>query len=553
MTNEDIVQLNNFEGFLSFKPTWAFQKYIRCPHQKIGLFTGNQSMKTASTAYQYVLRILSMHPVIKKNVTYWECEDGHVFSATTKGGEECTCGKELKKHQRSSKVFRFCSETLPGQSANIDDAGVSAEVRNTQYPEFKKWLPPHLIKKDITVRNPSMIITDPYDERDIMVDFVGYKQGASATAGVQRLSVWCDEEPPLDFYEEQLPRLMKENGDFILTLTPANYITWTYDELFEKASVFYRTKAICDYLETKDYRPEQVEHTDSNFDLAVIQAATDDNPTLDPKAIEALLGSIDDPDVLAIRRYGIFKQISGRIFKDFEYKVHYIDAEKYFPDGIPHNWTHARGIDFHPQTPWGCGMMSLSPENEAFIWGEMNPSPEKLTTREISREFARMGKDYKFTLNLVDPFADATKKDNITVRDDLNNAFRELKKNNVGAGAYWDTWDTKGEKGRDSIRERLKNAKQVKQPFDNKVDGQYTPTIWVLNTCPQMAKSLKQWRWEEYKTANIKHTKEAPNKPEQKWSHLPMVIEAIFKERAFRTRQKTGKRRSAPSYFQRRA
>ena len=59
------------------------------------------------------------------------------------------CGGELTKHERKSKTFRFCSETLPGQSGDGGVVGGSEEVKNTQYPEFKKWLPAFLIKKDI--------------------------------------------------------------------------------------------------------------------------------------------------------------------------------------------------------------------------------------------------------------------------------------------------------------------------------------------------------------------------------------------------------------------
>ena len=72
-------------------------------------------------------------------------------------------------------------------------------------------------------------------------------------------------------------------------------------------------------------------------------------------------------------------------------------------------------------------MASVSPENEVFIWGEFNPSPERLTIREIARETAKLGKDYKFRLNIVDPLAKATKLNNITACDDLNRAFRDLR------------------------------------------------------------------------------------------------------------------------------
>lgn len=537
------------------------------------------------------MRVLGFHPIAVKNVEYWECENhakfkyekmdeaeylrnhkkrsyggGHVYEGawnilTTPHDMVCPhCGGAVVQHERGSRVFRFCSETLPGQSGNVQADGGSAEVKNTQYPEFKKWLPKFLIKKDITFRNPAMILKNINGSGDIIVEFVSYNQSIQSTAGTQRLSVWYDEEPNEDFREEQKPRLLAEDGDEVVTLTPANHISWMYDEVYEKAKVYYRTQAVSDFLSTEDNKVKRIEKTESPKSIAVIQAATDDNPTLRKEAIESILGTIDDPDVLAIRRYGIFKQVSGRIFKDFEYKTHFVDLDKWFPEGVPQSWTHARGIDYHPQTPWAFGAMALSPTNEAFIYAELNPSPEKLTTREIAGQIARTCKDYKYTLDLADPLIKATKRgednqqDSITTLSDLNDAFHEMKREGVGTGAFWETWDTKGEKGRDEIKKRLKNASKVGRPFNNAVieGGQkvYIPTLWILSNCKISAQSMRQWRWEQYtdrKTASIKGDK---NSPEQKWSHFNMVWEAIFKDPRFRSYSSARRAERAVGRFQ---
>lgn len=567
LVEKDIQQINSFENFLAWEVTWPFQMLVQCTERIIGLFTGNQYGKTNSAMYQYVLRIMGWHPVPEKNVLFFECANDHKYTVKTipHDGVCPECLEKLKVHKRNSRAFRFCAETLPAEKGDTGKAESSAETKNTVYPAFKKWLPSFLIKKDITARSPSMIITDPnggqvfggipYEGEDIIVEFVSYNQTTQSTAGVQRLSCYCDEEPPSEFFKEQPPRLLAENGDIIIGLTPANYVSWTYDEIFEKASVYYRSKNIVKHHSREGNKVQQIEHTDSPLSIAVIQTATDDNPTLDKGVIEDMFMHYDDPDDIAIRRYGIFKQVSGRIFKDFEYSVHFIKGDKYFPDGVPHNWVHARGIDYHPQTPWAMGMMSLSPTNEAFIWGELNISPEKYTTREIARAVALQGKDYDFTLNLIDPLAEATKKDSITIMDDLNRVFYEYKKEGLCTGAYWQTWDTKGEKGRDDIRMRLKNAKQAGQPFNNVVvrNGrkEYLPTIWILNNCKVMAQSMRQWRWEEWADSRSRSQKDAKNVVMQKWSHHCMTIEAILKSPAFRTKNRqTHNRKRTVNYFQ---
>lgn len=575
----EVDQINAFANFFSFVHTWVFKKFIHCTQKLILLIYGNQAGKTGGAAFQYVLRILGYHPVPWKNVVYYECEasakerlEADVRHDSLPDRHPCfgagyvpvnliceQCGAKLIQHERLSRIYRFAFETLPGQTPKLGVDGAESEIKNTQYPEFKKWLPGFLVKKDITTRNPAMVVADIYGGKDIIIEFVSYNQSTAATAGVQRLSVWCDEAPPPDFYEEQLPRLLQEDGDMIFTYTPVDRGSWLFDEFYDKAQVFYRTKAMCEYINRQEMAlVEQIEHTDNQDDIAVLMAAADDNPTLSFAAIESKYAHLD-PDTIAIRRYGLFRQLTGRIFKEFDYKTHYIDAKKWMPEGVPHDgWVHARGIDFHPQTPLACGNISMSPENECFIWADYNPSPEKYTMREIAKNFALMGEDYKFRLNLVDPLAVATKKDNVTVLDDLNRLFYTFKRDDIGTGAYWIPWDTHGERGRDAIHERLNNAKKCKHPYNNKVKGEdgitrYLPTLWILNTCPAAAKHMKSWRWEQWSDAKSIKTKEEKNKPEQRWSHFNMVWEAIFKRPEFKPRRSgVFPQRGNPYYFKRR-
>jgi len=560
LDEKTVKELNECSGFVSFVPTWQAKKFLTCPQKTVGLFTGNQAMKTCTTAYAYVLRVLGRHPIPKKNIVYWECENRMKaklnddykpeylskhksldsatwnFMKAPKDSKCPECGAKTMIHHRDSRVMRFCSDSLPGESSNVNFEGVSAEVKNTQYPEFKKWLPPFLIKKDITHRRPTMIIKDIWGGNDIIVEFVSYNQSVQSTAGHQRVSIWLDEQPPPAFYEEQRPRLLKEDGDIIISCTPADRISYLYDEVFEKAAIYYRTKAICER-----YKCEQIERTDSTADIAVIQAATDDNPVLSSDDISALLDEwADDPDKLDIRRYGIFKQVSGRIYKHFDWNTHVIPKDKYFPEGIPHEgWNHFRGVDYHEHVNWACGWMSISPQNEAFIWEEFNPSPESMITFDIAKEMCLKSKDYKFLLNLADPLANKTQSNTgMTVMEDMNRAFMMYKKEGVGTGGYWQGWDTKSTKGRDEMRKRVRNAVQCGKPFNNVVmkNGKkvFLPTIWVLDNCKITAKSMKNWRLEEWTNNAANAMKDKKEIPQQRYSHFNMVWECLYKHPAVR-------------------
>ena len=146
-----------------------------------------------------------------------------------------------------------------------------------------------------------------------------------------------------------------------------------------------------------------------------------------------------------------------------------------------------------------------------------------------------------------------------SVREDINRHFREFRKNDTYPGfqgGFFQSWDTKSTRGRDIIRQRLKWSRVVGVPFNNKIteDGlvRYVPTLWVLNNCKETAKSLKQWRYEEYGDRNATVNKDSNEKPTQKFSHFPMCLEAIFKDNRFKPPPKDFYRTEnrTPRYFQ---
>lgn len=580
ISEKAVEEYNRNQNYFAFQPTPQMAVFLNLPFKIVGLFCGNQSFKTSGSMYQYVLRVRGHHGVPKKNVVYAECSERNkdniaphgyreikLFGKKFQGSEHGTytipsgsrfpipesgkcdvCGAPVVIHQRKARKIRICAEILPGDKESASkDSTISIETKNTVYPELKYWMPQDLIKRDITFRNPAMILHDPLagfeingtinKGDDIIVDFMGYKQTIQAGAGVQRMSIYVDEEPPKDFWDEQLVRLLHEDGDLIIGLTPAEAMTWTYDEIFERAKVYFRTKKVCEFLNKneKDREYEQLEITDSDQPIAVIQSATDDNPTLSPQVIEELFTSVDDPDVMATRRFGVHRQISGRIYKSFDYRVHYVNFGEYFPDGIFEKYNHYRMIDYHPHNPWACCWLSLSPYNEAFVWHEFSPNPERMITRSIANEIALIEGSFRYRLNLIDPLAEQTQTNTgTTTTEDLNDAFLDLSREGICRRTFWESFDTKGTRGREVVRERLNNAIKCRRPFNNFVEDErgkrYLPTIWISKQCPETARSLKQWRLESWSRAYNNTEKDRKETPAQKWSHYCTAIEALFKD-----------------------
>ncbi len=256
-----VEQLADFKAVIGqFKPTLMLKWLLNTDKNLVLFSKGNRAGGTATLMFNYVLRILGWHPQANRNVTFFYCDNGHQFSpldlinrkqfiSDNSGwhlaNSKCPhCEKEIKKHQRETTTFRFCSEILPTQTDDADFIGVSAEVKNTLYPTLKKWLPKFLIKKDITFRNPSMVIKDFYGGEDIIVEFVSYNQRVQSTAGVDRLSVYIDECASSAFLEEQHARLIKEKGDLVISYTPADRASYLFDMIHSRASVVYRTASV---------------------------------------------------------------------------------------------------------------------------------------------------------------------------------------------------------------------------------------------------------------------------------------------------------------------
>lgn len=492
----DLIQaLNSYQSFLSFKKTEQLQALLKLGHKIIGLFSGNQGGKTSSVAYQYFLRVIGLHPIKDKN--------------------------------RLAKKIRCISSSLP-ESTSAD------EQDNAQYTELKKFIPPELILKDITARSQNLVVRSPTHGKTIF-EFRSSKQELQDLGKIQLSSVWHDEETPKAIREECKMRLLAENGDEIFSLTPVNALSWTFNDVWQQADYVFRTKTICD-----KFGFQQEEHRNTGMDIACIQMATDDNPTLSAETIERIFADVTDPDMLELRRYGVFKQITGRVVKSYNPSICYLPMSKVFPDGIPEKFIHGRGIDYHEsRIPWSIGWLSVSPRDEWFLWKEFHPAIDGVNaynTFEIAKAIARKSGDYEYKVNLIDPLANKKQPNTLfSATDDLNRHFNQIRQEDgFGTPCYWEGWNTKGTTGRDEVGKRFKNAVRCGKPFNNRYKEhgttKYLPTLWIMNTCPKFNKSLIDWCYGEYVNVSTKAVNDPKSRPQPKNSHDNMVLEAFAKD-----------------------
>ncbi|MHC4951057.1 MAG: hypothetical protein ACYTEU_08755, partial [Planctomycetota bacterium] len=471
-----------------------------------GIFSGNQGGKTSTVAQHYVMRLLGHYPTHDYN------------------------GNKLPDKNKLMKKVRCMSSSLPEDSS-------AEEQDNTQYLELKKRIPYELIEKDITARQKNLVVRRPagLSTEKTIFEFRSFKQELQDLGKIQLSSSWNDEEPPKAHREESRMRLLAEDGDEIFTLTPEKSLTYTFDEIWLNANYIYRTDAI-----VKKFNLKQEELKNTGHDIACIQMATDDNPELSPTAIDRIFKEVTDPVVYNIRRYGVFAAIAGRIHKAYNPAVNYISFQKTFPDGIPYEWLHCIGIDYHEsRTPWSVGWVSISPDDEWFLWQEFHPAIDgnnAYSTYDIARAIVRKNGHYNYTVTLIDPMANKKQANTLfSVTDDLNRHFDDFRRNEgLGTPLFWKGWDTKGTGGRDNIGMRFKNAVRCGKPFNNKVKERgrvrALPTLWICDTCPDSHKSILNWRYGEYVAAATKAVNDPKMEPQQKNSHDNMVLECLAKD-----------------------
>lgn len=202
-------------------------------------------------------------------------------------------------------------------------------------PLFKQWLPTKYLiggdwdkswdkeHKTLTLNNKSFI------------EFMSYDQDLDKFAGTSRHFCSFDEEPPKSIFNECKARLVDTNGDWWLSMTPVDGMTWVYEDIFE---------------------PWEKEPTTARY--SVVQADMLDNPHITPEAAEEFLSGLD-PKERSAREKGEFVQLGGRVFKKFDRDVHKVNydfkitSEMRIYTSIDIGWAHPTAWLWHAVEPNG--------------------------------------------------------------------------------------------------------------------------------------------------------------------------------------------------------
>ena len=207
-------------------------------------------------------------------------------------------------------------------------------------PELARWMPLSELKGGSWETAYSKELRTLTLENGSFVEFMSYDQDLDKFAGVSRHFTHFDEEPPQDIFTECKARLIDTGGDWWMTMTPVEGMSWIYDDI---------------------YMPGR---NDPDSDISVIEVDMTENPHIKPEEIQSFVSGLSG-DEKAARLHGKFVQRGGLVYKAFDPQIHVIDA--FVP---PHDWEWYLSVDHGYNNPTAILWHAVSPDGVAITFSE---------------------------------------------------------------------------------------------------------------------------------------------------------------------------------------
>jgi phage terminase large subunit-like protein len=240
---------------------------------------------------------------------------------------------------------------------NVPSAPVRGRIVTTSYtegvklviiPELQKWLPPS------ELINGSW--EDSYQKADRLLtlangstcELMSYDQDVDKFAGTSRHFVHFDEEPPKAIFTECKMRLLDTAGDWYMTMTPVDGMTWVYDDI---------------------YLPGMV--PGSNIGVIIID--TEENPYITNAEIEEALSGLDSNERKA-RKEGKFVQLGGLVYRMFHPDRNIVSALSEEKLQRIRGWTHYASMDHGFNNPTAWLFHAVSPNGLIVTYDEIYAS-----------------------------------------------------------------------------------------------------------------------------------------------------------------------------------
>lgn len=259
-------------------------------------------------------------PMPAQQVFHTSRAKGKVFLGGNRAGKTVAGGAELVmilegRHPDPDKK-------KPPVACRAIGSSIEEGLNKIIIPEIQRWISPSLLKNgswDASYDKQARMLTL---ENNSTLDFLTYEQDVLKHAGVSRYATWFDEEPPEDIFDENMMRLVDQDGCWFLTMTPLLDWSWSYERLYVEGS-----------------KPETT-------GIDVFHANTEDNIYIKQEALDTLQAGMSDEQKKA-RKSGVYFNLSGGVFAGSLSKDNFIDPIIGSPlwDMFYHHWGHFGMLD----------------------------------------------------------------------------------------------------------------------------------------------------------------------------------------------------------------
>lgn len=355
-------------------------------------------------------------------------------------------------------------------------------VEKIIFPQYKQWLYPSALRGgswedayDKTLRTLNF-------SNGSFIEFMSYDQDLDKFAGTSRHWVHFDEEPPQSIYIENMARLIDTDGDFWITMTPVEGMTWVYDDLYEP----------------------NADNPDGTVEI--IEINTTENPYLTENAIKSFSDSVDDDEKQA-RLQGKFVQLGGRIYKNFDPNpggLHVLKEPIDNPKQRFKDWLWIVSLDHGLNNPTSVHWSAVNREGfiitfEEHYKKEWTIDQHAAKIHEINRRLGRVPDLY-----VADP--------SIQNRNAVSGT--SIHEEYIKHGIAFTLGNNDVKAGIIRVKRYLNPTSKINP--DNKLP---LPKWQCTPNCSNLIWELKRYRWKTYSNKKLNYNNNAFDEPHKKDDH----------------------------------
>lgn len=215
---------------------------------------------------------------------------------------------------------------------------INEGIEQITRPEVARWLPLSELKGSSWEKAYSKEQRELTLANGSTVEFMSYEMDVDKFAGTSRHLIWMDEEPPEDIFKENLARTIDVGGRILISMTPLDGLSWTYEGL---------------YLAGK-----------TNPNVKVVEVDMTENPHLNPAEIQSFLAGLDDDEKKA-RVHGRYVQMGGRYYDKYLTDRNILD-----PFVPSKEWLWVVGMDAGYTNPTVFLWAAVDADGRIFVFDE---------------------------------------------------------------------------------------------------------------------------------------------------------------------------------------